>query len=121
MKRYDTDFLLSRKNFVLTIPIEVERDQIYLPVTIGGRQYRFKLDTGASQGVIYDDVDMPGLKELGFIKSEDATGMSREPPITPHPTHATLMSLMSFIFFLPCFFMPHGTQSTERHENNERQ
>ena len=88
MKRYDTDFLLSRKNFVLTIPIEVERDQIYLPVTIGGRQYRFKLDTGASQGVIYDDVDMPGLKELGFIKSEDATGMSREvttvqlPPIT---------------------------------------
>ena len=88
MKRYDTDFLLSRKNFVLTIPIEVERDQIYLSVTIGGQQYRFKLDTGASQGVIYDDVDMPGLKELGFIKSEDATGMSREvttvelPPMT---------------------------------------
>jgi hypothetical protein len=33
-------------------------------------------------------VDMPGLKELGFIKSEDATGMSREvttvelPPMT---------------------------------------
>ena len=88
MKRYDTDFLLSRKNFVMTMPIEVERDQIYLPVSIGGRQYRFKLDTGASQGVIYDDVDMTGLKELGFIKSEDATGESRQvttvelPPIT---------------------------------------
>jgi len=88
IKRYDTDFLLSRKNFVMTIPIEVERDQIYLSVTIGGQQYRLKLDTGASQGVIYDDVDMPGLKELGFIKSEDATGMSREvttvelPPMT---------------------------------------
>ncbi|MBO4721018.1 MAG: retropepsin-like domain-containing protein [Prevotella sp.] len=88
MKRYDTDFLLSRKNFVMTMPIEVERDQIYLPVTINGRQYRFKLDTGASQGVIYDDVELPGLKELGFIKSEDAIGVSRQvttvelPPIT---------------------------------------
>ena len=88
MKRYDTDFTLSRKNFVMTIPIEVEREQIYLPVTIGGRQYRFKLDTGASQGVIYDDVEMPGLKELGYIKSEDATGESRQvttvqlPPMT---------------------------------------
>ena len=88
MKRYDTDFALSRKNFVMTMPIEVERDQIYLPVTIGGRQYRFKLDTGASQGVIYDDVRMPGLKELGYIKSEDATGESRQvttvelPPMT---------------------------------------
>ena len=26
MKRYDTDFLLSRKNFVMTMPIEVERE-----------------------------------------------------------------------------------------------
>ncbi len=88
LKRYDTDFLLSRRHFVMTLPIQVERNQIYLPVTIGGRQYRFKLDTGASQGVIYDDVDMPGLRELGYIKSEDATGASRQvttvelPPVT---------------------------------------
>lgn len=78
IKRYDTDFLLSRKHFVITLPIEVERNQIFLSVTIGGRQYRFKLDTGASQGVIYDDVDMPDLKELGHIKSEDAIGTSRQ-------------------------------------------
>lgn len=76
MKRYDTDFFLSRKNFVMTIPIEIERGQIYLPVRMQGRQYRFKLDTGASQGVIYDDVDIEGLRELGFIKSEDAVGQS---------------------------------------------
>lgn len=78
IKRYDTDFLLSRKHFVITLPIEVERNQLFLSVTIGGRQYRFKLDTGASQGVIYDDVDMPDLKELGHIKSEDAIGTSRQ-------------------------------------------
>ena len=88
IKRYDTDFLLSRKHFVITLPIEVERNQLFLSVTIGGRQYRFKLDTGASQGVIYDDVDMPDLKELGHIKSEDAIGTSRQvttvelPPMT---------------------------------------
>ena len=88
MKRYDTNFALSKKNFIMTIPIEVERDQIYLPIVISGRLYRFKLDTGASQGVIYDDVRMPGLKELGYIKSEDATGVSRQvttvelPPMT---------------------------------------
>ena len=62
----------------MTVPIEIERGQIYLPVTMQGRQYRFKLDTGASQGVIYDDVDVVGLKELGFIKSEDAVGQSHE-------------------------------------------
>ena len=78
MKRYDTDFFLSRKNFVMTIPIEIERGQIYLPVRMQGRQYRFKLDTGASQGVIYDDVDIEGLRELGFIKSEDAVGQSHQ-------------------------------------------
>ena len=78
LKRYDTDFLLSRKNFVMTIPIEIERGQIYLPVKMQGRQYRFKLDTGASQGVIYDDVNVKGLKELGFIKSEDAVGQSHQ-------------------------------------------
>ena len=78
MKRYDTDFFLSPKNFVMTIPIEIERGQIYLPVRMQGRQYRFKLDTGASQGVIYDDVDIEGLRELGFIKSEDAVGQSHQ-------------------------------------------
>ena len=88
MKRYDTDFLLSRKNFVMTMPIEVERDQLFVTLEINGRPYRFKLDTGASQGVIYDDVDMPGLRELGYIKSEDAIGTSRQvatvelPPMT---------------------------------------
>ena len=78
MKRYDTDFFLSQKKFVTTIPIEIERGQIYLPVRMQGRQYRFKLDTGASQGVIYDDVPVEGLRELGVIKSEDAVGQSHE-------------------------------------------
>lgn len=88
LKPYDADFTLSKKHFVTTIPIEIERGQIYLSVEIDGRKYRFKLDTGASQGVVYDDVSLEGIRELGFIKSEDATGQSRQvktvelPPFT---------------------------------------
>lgn len=78
LKRYDTDFTLSKKDFVITIPIEIERGQLFLRLNIYGREYRFKLDTGASQGVIYDDVNIKGAKVLGFIKSEDATGQSQQ-------------------------------------------
>lgn len=78
LKRYDTDFTLSKKNFAITVPIEIEREQIFLHLNINGRKYRFKLDTGASQGVIYDDVNIKGKKELGLIKSEDATGQSQQ-------------------------------------------
>lgn len=78
LKRYDTDFTLSKKNFAITVPIEIERGQIFLYMNINGKKYRFKLDTGASQGVIYDDVNIKGIKELGFIKSEDATGQSQQ-------------------------------------------
>ena len=88
IKRYDADFTLSQKKFTVTVPIEIERNQLFVRVDIGGREYRFKLDTGASQGVIYDDVSIEGLRTLGFIKSEDATGQSQQvktvelPPFT---------------------------------------
>ena len=88
MKGYDTAFTLSQRNFVMTVPIEVEQDRIYLCVTMNGQSYRFLLDTGASQGVIYEDVAVDGLREWGFIKSVDATGESRQvqtvvlPPLT---------------------------------------
>lgn len=75
---YDTNFKLSRKNFVIKVPIEIVHNQVFLPLVINGQSYRFKLDTGASQGVIYDDLIFDGVKQLGYIKSEDATGRMRE-------------------------------------------
>ena len=78
LKRYDADFCLSMKKFTMTVYIEMERGQIYLPVDINGRKYRFKLDTGASQGVVYDDVSLEGMRELGYIRAEDATGQSQQ-------------------------------------------
>ena len=78
MKRYDTDFFVSQRNFLLAVPLEVERGQIYVTLDFNGRLCRFKLDTGASQGILYDDVQLPGVRVLGTIESEDAAGRIRQ-------------------------------------------
>lgn len=78
MKRYDTDFFVSQRNFLLAVPLEVERGQIYVTLDFNGRPCRFKLDTGASQGILYDDVQLPGVRVLGTIESEDAAGRIRQ-------------------------------------------
>ena len=73
---YDTDFELSEKKFVIRIPIEIENNQVYVQLAINGQQYRFLLDTGAGQGVIYDDLVFDGVKTLGYTMSRDALGQS---------------------------------------------
>ena len=78
VKRYDTDFFVSQRNFLIAVPLEVERGQLYVTLDFNGRLCRFKLDTGASQGVLYDDVRLPGVMTLGTIESEDATGHIRQ-------------------------------------------
>ena len=78
VKRYDTDFFVSQRDFLMAVPIEVERGQIYVTLDFGGRLCRFKLDTGASQGILYDDVTLPGVRTLGTIESEDAAGHIRQ-------------------------------------------
>ena len=83
--RYRLDFTVGAKNFVDTLEIEFERNQVYLPVTINGKRLRFKLDTGSSQGVIYDDTPVDGLTPLGSIRSEDATGRSSTVPTVELP------------------------------------
>ncbi len=78
MKRYDTDFTVSQRDFLVAVPLEVERGQFYITIDFDGRSCRFKLDTGASQGILYDDVQLPGVRTLGTIESEDATGSIRQ-------------------------------------------
>ncbi len=71
---YNLNFQLSQTNFVDTIAIDWERHQVLVPVTIGGRQYRFLFDTGASQCVVYDDAPIEGCRHAGHIPSYDAIG-----------------------------------------------
>jgi hypothetical protein len=70
--RYKPEFHLSERNFCDTIPIEVEDGQIYLTVESGGRRMRLNLDTGSSQGMVYDGPEAASWQELGNIVTHDA-------------------------------------------------
>jgi hypothetical protein len=74
MRGYAPNFSYSLRQFVDTIPIDVEEGQIYINVKIEGKNYRFNLDTGSSQGVVYEDTPLSWGKELGNVVSNDAAG-----------------------------------------------
>lgn len=75
MHRYNTGFSVEEKNFADTIPVEFDDDQVYVPVKISGRTYRFCLDTGSSQGMLYEGSRVPVVQELGSVVSTDANGV----------------------------------------------
>lgn len=74
LAHYRHDFKLNRSNFVDSIAIEWERNQMILPVVINGQHYRFLFDTGAAQAVVYADTPIDGCAQAGFIRSHDAVG-----------------------------------------------
>lgn len=76
MHRYSTNFTYSQKDFVDTIPIEVIDNQIFVTATVNGRPYRFNIDTGSSQGTIYNNAPFVGMRSLGNVVSQDAAGRS---------------------------------------------
>lgn len=72
LHRYNPNFGLSAENFCDTISIDVEDDLILMPVQIDNKVYRFCLDTGSSQGMVYANSSIPALVPLGNIISRDA-------------------------------------------------
>ena len=82
---YNTKFTISKKNFVDSIPIEFDNDQIYLRATIRGKEYRFCLDTGSSQGIVYSSSDFPYTRKLGTITSHDANGHTSKIEVVQYP------------------------------------
>lgn len=73
--KYNTNFTYSLKNFVDTIPIDVENGQIYINnVSIDGATYRFCIDTGSGQGTVFSNTRINGLSEIGNVVSRDAAG-----------------------------------------------
>ena len=73
--RYTTDFGVSASNFADSIAIEWRGEQVYVPVGIGGQTYRFLLDTGSGQTVIYEDSPfLNQCREAGFMLAHDAIG-----------------------------------------------
>ena len=82
---YSKKFVLSERNFADSIGIEWERNQVYVPVQINGRNYRFLLDTGAAQSVVYADTPIDGCQAAGYIRSHDATGAMDTVPMVILP------------------------------------
>ena len=63
--------------FCDTIPIEIEDNQVYVRVLIDGQSYRFNIDTGSSQGMLFPNAHRPSAihqlsTPLGNIVSRDA-------------------------------------------------
>jgi hypothetical protein len=82
---YATRFTVSARHFVDTIPIEFEDNQIYLTARISNRTYRFCLDTGSSQGIVYADGSFPYTRKLGKITSHDANGITSKIDVVEYP------------------------------------
>lgn len=78
------NFSVSAKNFVDSIPIEWENNQVYVPVEIGGQHYRFLLDTGSGH-VVYQDRPIEGCRQAGFIRSLDANNRADTVPMVVLP------------------------------------
>lgn len=74
--RYRAEFSLTAIDFIDTLSIEWEREQVYVPITINGRSYRFLLDTGAGMSVVYSGTPLADSPHAGDIISHDATGRS---------------------------------------------
>lgn len=74
--RYSSKVKLSASYFTDTINIEWERNQVFVPVEMNGKRYRFLLDTGAAQAVVYADTPIEGCTPAGWIRSHDAIGAS---------------------------------------------
>ena len=96
-------------SFCDTIPIEMEDDQLYVRVSIGDRSYRFNIDTGRSQGMVFQGSPISGYTELGNIVSRDANYQLdtvrvvqlppfRLPLLTSHPSPlATELEISHYI------------------------
>ena len=96
LHRYNPNFGLSAENFCDTISIDVEDDLILVPVQIDNKVYRFCLDTGSSQGMVYANSNIPDLVPLGNIISRDANNhvdtvqVIQLPPFTLNPSQPSL-------------------------------
>ena len=82
---YNTRWTVSAHNFVDSIPIEFENNHIFVTAHTYRGDFRFCLDTGSSQGIVYADGSFPYTRNLGKITSHDANGISRQIDVVEYP------------------------------------
>lgn len=101
MGRYSLKIGVSQHDFADTIEVSYEQRQLIVPVTVGGQERRFLLDTGSAQCVVYADSPIEGTTPDGNIISFDAMGrrdtvpMVLLPPLTlGHTTFTGVQATM---------------------------
>ena len=82
---YSLKFEVSQRDFADTITIDVVGGRVVVPVMLGGRLFRFMLDTGAAQAVIYSDTPIDGTESAGSVDSYDAVGHRHKVPMVVLP------------------------------------
>lgn len=98
--RYRADFALSIHDFIDTVAIEWTRHQVAVPVDIDGHRYRFLLDTGAGQTVIFSRSRLSTSLASTLI-AHDATGRTDTVPVVTLPPlrigHLTLSGCRALV------------------------
>lgn len=84
--RYRADFARSVHDFCDTIFISWEHGQVFVPVSIDGHNYRFLLDTGAGQSVVFSSSQLASQgSQAGTLLAHDATGATDTVPVVTLP------------------------------------
>lgn len=83
--RYRAGFKASGTEFVDTVSVEWENQQLYVPLYMGGRAMRFLLDTGAGMSVVYNDQPIEGSMTVGKMPTRDALGHNDTVPVVMLP------------------------------------
>ena len=92
-----SSFLHPPSSFCDTIPIEIEDDQIYIRVFINQQPYRFNIDTGSSQGMIFTNSKLlhqpssiPSLPPFGGDKRGASFGGDKRGASSALPPPSTI-------------------------------
>ena len=75
--QYFSKMRIDRHDYADTIPIEIRRGRILVPVEIDGRIHRFVFDTGCSSGLLFTRTAIHTKRKFGFLLISDAAGHTR--------------------------------------------
>lgn len=71
---YQQQFSFSLHNFCDTVPIEFANGRLYLRILTADGERRVMLDTGCSQGIVFQGHPLPGQTEVGNMVLNDVNG-----------------------------------------------
>ena len=75
--QYFSSMRIDRHDYADTIPIEIRRGRILVPVEVEGKTYKFVFDTGCSSGLLFTRDAIATKSKFGLLLISDAAGHTR--------------------------------------------